>query len=212
MAAAAAQAWGRELPGALAGEVDEACAGLGEGALRLVTHADGSFMVQTRPRRAGLPAGVLEPATVPGGLGDWKWADRSFLAGLEERLGAEALLVDLEGAALETSRASLLLLYPDRLVSPPLDGRILPGTARRRILASARADGMSVEERPVPLPELLGGAALFTCNSLRGAEPVQLVAGHATPEPEAGQLQLMARLAEAGTATAALRARSRRAG
>ncbi|MFM9164959.1 MAG: aminodeoxychorismate synthase component I [Solirubrobacterales bacterium] len=212
MAAAAAQAWGRELPGALAGEVDEACAGLGEGALRLVTHADGSFKVQARPRRAGLPAGVIEPATVPGGLGDWKWADRSFLAGLEERLGAEALLVDLDGAALETSRASLLLLYPDRLVSPPLDGRILPGTARRRILASARADGMSVEERPVPLPELLGGAALFTCNSLRGAEPVQLVAGHATPEPGARQLELMARLAETGTSTAALRARSRRAG
>jgi len=196
MASASAQAWGSELPEGLARAVDEACAGLGEGALRLVIHGDGSFRVEARPRRAGLPAGVLEPATVPGGLGNWKWADRTFLAGLEERLGAEVLIVDLDGMALETSRASLLLLYPDRLVSPPLDGRILPGTARRRILDSARADGMSVEERPVPLPEVLEGAALFTCNSLRDPEPVEVVAGHVLAEPDDGQLRLMARIAE----------------
>ena len=212
MAAAATQAWGSELPEGLAREVDEACAGLGEGALRLVIGADGGFEVEARPRRAGLPVGVLEPATVPGGLGDWKWADRSYLAALEERLGAEALVVDLDGTALETSRASLLLLYPDRLVSPPLDGRILPGTARQRILASARADGMSVEERPVPLGELLEGATLFTCNSLRGAEAVELVAGHAMPEPQAAELALMARLAETGTPQRARRARGQRAG
>lgn len=196
MASASAQAWGSELPEGLARAVDEACAGLGEGALRLVIQGDGSFRVEARPRRAGLPAGVLEPATVPGGLGNWKWADRTFLAGLEERLGAEVLIVDLDGMALETSRASLLLLYPDRLVSPPLDGRILPGTARRRILDSARADGMSVEERPVPLPEVLEGAALFTCNSLRDPEPVEVVAGHVLAEPDDGQLRLMARIAE----------------
>ena len=196
MASASAQAWGSELPEGLARAVDEACAGLGEGALRLVIHGDGSFRVEARPRRAGLPAGVLEPATVPGGLGNWKWADRTFLAGLEERLGAEVLIVDLDGMALETSRASLLLLYHDRLVSPPLDGRILPGTARRRILDSARADGMSVEERPVPLPEVLEGAALFTCNSLRDPEPVEVVAGHVLAEPDDGQLRLMARIAE----------------
>ena len=198
MAVAAAQAWGLELPDGLARKVDEACAGTGEGALRLVLHGDGSFRVEARPRRAGLAPGVLEPATVPGGLGDWKWADRTLLAGLEERLGAEVLMVDLDGTALETSRASLLLLYPDRLVSPPLDGRILPGTARRRILASARADGMSVEERPVLLPELLEGASVFTCNSLRGAEPVGLLAGHPLPEPARQELALMARLAESG--------------
>ncbi|MBU3674838.1 MAG: hypothetical protein FGM34_07310, partial [Solirubrobacteraceae bacterium] len=118
----------------------------------------------------------------------------------------------LDGTVLETSRASLLLLYPDRLVSPPLDGRILPGTARRRILVSARADGMSVEERPVPLGELLEGATLFTCNSLRGAEAVELVAGHVMPEPQAAELALMGRLAETGTPQRARRARGQRAG
>ena len=198
MAGAAGAAWGSELPDGLAREVDQASARQGEGALRVVLHGDGRFLVEARPLRAGLPAGVLEPATVPGGLGRWKWADRSLLAGIEERLGAEVLLLDLDGMALETSRASLLLLYPDRIVSPPLDGRILPGTARRRILESARADGLAVEERPVPLAELLGGAALFTCNSLRGAEPVLAVAGRPVAQPGPGEAGLMGRLAESG--------------
>ena len=206
MAGAAGAAWGSELPDGLAREVDEASDRQGEGALRVVLHGDGSFLVEARPPRAGLPAGVLEPATVPGGLGSWKWADRTLLAGLEERLGAEALLVDLDGTALETSRASILLLYPDRLVTPPRDGRILPGTARRRILASARADGLAVEERPVPLAELLGGAALFTCNSLRGADPVIAIAGRPVTRPGPEQAGLMGRLAQGSPPPAAAQA------
>ena len=70
------------------------------------------------------------PALLPGGLGRHKWVDRRLLAGLEQRLGAVPLLVDLDGDVLEAAFANIWIAEHDVLVTPPLDGRFLPGTAR----------------------------------------------------------------------------------
>ena len=40
------------------------------------------------------------------------------------------LLVDLDGLVLEASRANVVIREGDRLITPPLDGRILPGVTR----------------------------------------------------------------------------------
>ena len=53
----------------------------------------------------------LEPITVPGGLGAHKWADRRLLADAGTGAGgAEPLLVDLDGAVLESGNGNLFVV------------------------------------------------------------------------------------------------------
>lgn len=67
---------------------------------------------------------------------------------------AVPLLVDLDGALLEAAWANLLLVTADgALVTPPLDGRILPGVTRARTLERARALDLAVRERPCTLAD-----------------------------------------------------------
>ena len=73
--------------------------------------------------------------SLPGGLGAHKWRDRRLLDELAERLEAVPLLVDLDGDVLEAGYANLFIVEGTHLVTPPLDGRQLPGTVRARVLA-----------------------------------------------------------------------------
>jgi para-aminobenzoate synthetase/4-amino-4-deoxychorismate lyase len=122
----------------------------------------------------------LAPAVLPGGLGAHKWRDRRLLDDLERRLGAVALLVDLDGEVLEAAHANVWIVEGDCLVTPPLDGRILPGTARARLLGTPPA-GMSAREEPVDLERLEAAGELLLTSSLRGLHRAVLAEGPATP-------------------------------
>jgi para-aminobenzoate synthetase / 4-amino-4-deoxychorismate lyase len=127
----------------------------------------------------------LAPAVLPGGLGAHKWRDRRLLDGLERRLGAVALLVDLDGEVLEAAHANVWIVEGDRLVTPPLDGRLLPGTARARLLADPPA-GLDVVEEPISLHRLAAADELWLTSSLRGVhravlEGVALAEGNLSP-------------------------------
>ena len=65
---------------------------------------------------------------LPGGLGEHKWRDRLLIAELERQTGAVPLLVDFDGEVLEAGQANLWIAEDDTLVTPPLNGRLLPGT------------------------------------------------------------------------------------
>lgn len=144
--------------------------GAGRCRLRVTVRPQGSGLV-TRVERSAVDGSVdlglapparLAPVEAPGGLGPHKWRDRSWL----ERQPPEPLLVDA-GTVLEAGRGSVFLVEDGRLVTPPLDGRILPGVTRRRLLELAPA-----AEEPVTTERLLAAGEVFLTGSIRGVEPV----------------------------------------
>jgi para-aminobenzoate synthetase/4-amino-4-deoxychorismate lyase len=117
----------------------------------------------------------LVPVPVPGGLGAHKWADRRLLEAAERDAGPDAvpLLVDADGTVLEGSRANVFMCEDGVLVTPPADGRILPGITRARLIAVARAERAAVAEEPIALERLEAADEVFLSGSVRGVEPVR---------------------------------------
>ena len=123
---------------------------------------------------------VLEPVVLAGGLGDRKWRDRRWIDAAERATApAIPLLVDADGQILETTRANVFaVLADDTVVTPPLDGRILPGVTR-----AAVAEAIDAQERPLTLTDLDTAAAVLVCNALRGLEPVARIGDRALSAP-----------------------------
>jgi len=135
--------------------------------------------------RSALPAPVpvrLRSVVLPGGLGVHKWLDRRMLNSLAAAAAAPgelALLVDLDGLVLEASRASVFIVEGAALATPPLDGRILPGVTRSRLIGVAGSD---VREEPVSLERLRSADGILLTGALRGVETVSVCDGSRSPE------------------------------
>ena len=69
---------------------------------------------------------MLTPYVLPGGLGEHKWVDRRLI----DALGGTPLFLDADGTVLEAGWASVLVRRDGRLLTPRVDGRILPSTSR----------------------------------------------------------------------------------
>jgi para-aminobenzoate synthetase/4-amino-4-deoxychorismate lyase len=116
----------------------------------------------------------LAPVVVAGGIGPHKWADRRLLAGLEAEVApAVPLLLDDDGTALEASRGNLFVVHDETLVTPPADGRILPGITRARVLALADALDVPVREEAMPFDSISTATEAFVTGAVRGIEPVR---------------------------------------
>ncbi len=121
----------------------------------------------------GMRLRVVEQARVaPGGTGAAKaignYAGGALVADPWKRQGFDDVLyLDARQTAFvtETSGANLFALLRDgRLVTPPLDDQVLPGITRDSVLAVAgQLLGLTVEERPLPLDELLADAIEVFC-------------------------------------------------
>jgi para-aminobenzoate synthetase / 4-amino-4-deoxychorismate lyase len=152
--------------------------------LRIVAGPRSAPEVEVHP--LGGPPGAepvrLAPVALPGGLGAHKWRDRALLDELERRLGAVALLVDLDGDVLEAAHANVWIVEGSRLLTPPLDGRVLPGTARAALLADP-PPGMEVREEPIPLERAAAADELCLSSSLRGLHPAALAGRPAARSP-----------------------------
>jgi aminodeoxychorismate synthase component I len=177
--ASARALYGRELPAELERRVIEAAQPHLRSRLRVVVAADVGPEVEVAP----LPdakAVHLVPALLPGGLGDHKWLDRRLLDELAHRLGAVPLLTDLDGELLEAAHANVWVREGRTLVTPPLDGRLLPGTVRARLLAEP-PEGLAAREEPVTLERAAAADELLLSSSLRGLHTAALAGGPATP-------------------------------
>ncbi len=137
---------------------------------------DVSFTVSTSPLGDDVPGWTLVPRVVPGGLGEHKWADRGALAPLTAP-DRDDLVLDADGSVLEAGRAALLLVMDDGVHVPPLDGRLLPSTARARLLDRLRDDGVPVHERRLTLGDVADAREVLVANALRGVVPVLEVEG-----------------------------------
>ena len=87
----------------------------------------------------------------------------------------DGIVVDSDGALLETAWGNLWALLGDTWVTPPLDGRVLPGIARALLLEQAQRTGLITEERELTLADLHSAAALAHSNAVYGPRPACLV-------------------------------------
>jgi len=170
--------YARPLPAGLADELREAAHQVDRARLR-VDVRPGAGELQTQIAVTGLASRRvpvrLRPATLPGGLGPHKWADRQLLVALSDG-DTEPLLCDLDGFVLESARASVFVVAADGVVlTPPQDGRILPGTTASRVLALARELGLPARAEPIHLGRLTAAAELFVTGALGGVEPALVV-------------------------------------
>jgi len=106
-------------------------------------------------------------------IGAHKWADRDQLERFEKAAHpAVPLLVTDGGTVLEASRGNVFAVIGGVLVTPPADGRILPGISRDQVLELARAEGIDASERSIDLEELQAADEVFLTGAVRGVEPV----------------------------------------
>lgn len=177
-----------ELPGALAEQVIQRAAGLdGPHRLRVTAVPDaGSLCLEMthaplNPPGAAPPVDpwVLRPVVVPGGWGRHKWADRRALNTTPGPWSpvCDPLLVDKDGTVLETGRANVFVVRGGVVTTPPVDGRILPGVMRARVLSTLRAAGYKVREQDIALTDIAEASEVFVTNALRGARPVGEIQG-----------------------------------
>lgn len=188
LTASARELFGAELPDAVAADAVRAAAGIELGRMRVDVEPDGEGGL-----RHSVDATAIDPATffptwergealrsvgAEGWSGAHKWSDRRWLEDAEEALGDELpLLVDAGGNALEAGRANVFIVRDGALATPPVDGRILPGTARAATLGIAADLGIEAEERTLPLPELREADEVFLTSSVKGLRPARYLDG-----------------------------------
>ncbi len=115
---------------------------------------------------------VEQARVAPGGTGAAKaignYAGGVHVSGPSKLRGFDDVLY-LDARTLtcvtETSGANLFMVNrAGRLITPPLDDQIMPGVTRDSVIAVAREDlGLHVEERPLPIDELLADASEVFC-------------------------------------------------
>jgi len=84
----------------------------------------------------------------------------------------ECLLIGADGRVLEATTSNVFLWIADTLVTPALDGSILPGITRASVLKLAKSMGFAIQERVVHQAELDMCTGMFLTNSVSGVQPV----------------------------------------
>jgi para-aminobenzoate synthetase/4-amino-4-deoxychorismate lyase len=168
--------YGAQVPDGARDSVIERSRGLRLGRVRLDVAPNGSGGLAAEVHAAPVDPSIvfpeldqgarLAPRTIPGGWGPHKWADRELLdAGATD--AALPLLVDHDGTVLEASRANVFIVEAGVIVTPPADGRILPGVTRARVI-----ELLGAREEVVSLDRLAKADEAFLTGAVRGIEPV----------------------------------------
>jgi para-aminobenzoate synthetase / 4-amino-4-deoxychorismate lyase len=187
LAASARAVFDRDLPIDLPDAIDAAARPLEMGRLRvdIAPAGDGlAFEIAAEPIDPAIffpsreDGADLRTVRQPDWAGAHKWADRDWLESVEAEFGEAVPLILVEGdEVLEAGRANIFLVTDGRLATPPVDGRILPGTARASTLELAADLGVPAAERRLHLEDLRGADDLFLTSSLRGIRPVRTLDG-----------------------------------
>jgi para-aminobenzoate synthetase / 4-amino-4-deoxychorismate lyase len=173
LAASLEQLYGASLQPGTAAQADSAAASLREARarLRIVAATDGSVTIAAtaEPTEDHSPL-QLTPFLLPGGLGAHKWRDRGLLQALTDRApGTVPLLVDADGLVLEAGHANIWIAEHDALITPPADGRILPGTTRAVLLA----EDPHAREEQIEFGRLPEADSIFLTSSIGGRRPAR---------------------------------------
>jgi para-aminobenzoate synthetase / 4-amino-4-deoxychorismate lyase len=182
LAASVARLYAKDLPVSLPVDLARCLAARPTGRLRITVRPVGGPLqatVEVVPLTPPPDAVTLRPVTVSGGIGAHKYRDRRLLAELtrQARLapGEQLLLADDTGELLETDRANLFAVADGVLLTPPADGRLLPGTTRAAIIQAAHDSEIKVGFKPLTLDQLQAATEVFVTNAVAGVLPVTAV-------------------------------------
>jgi len=120
---------------------------------------------------------------VRGGVGFAKTGGNyaaSILAGVHAKRKGYAQVLWLDGVERryieEVGAMNMMFVYSDnRLVTPALNGSILPGITRDSVLTLARGMGMEVIERPISIDEVLADAKIGKITEVFGTGTAAVV-------------------------------------
>ncbi|MCW2868527.1 MAG: bifunctional aminodeoxychorismate synthase component I/aminodeoxychorismate lyase [Marmoricola sp.] len=180
LAASVDALWGRGVVGVAELLVGHAAGLAGRHRLRLDVDVDPAGEVRTSVLSSPLgptpPSSTLVPLVVEGGLGCHKWSDRPEVDATLP-VDRDQLVLDVDGAVLETGRAALLVVVDDEVCAPVLDGRQLPSTGRERVRVLLERVGLPLVERVLTRDDLTRASEVMTVNALRSVVPVTGVDG-----------------------------------
>jgi para-aminobenzoate synthetase/4-amino-4-deoxychorismate lyase len=178
LTASVSELYGATLPPTLLAGAQAAaaeCAALERARMRVLVDPVGSVRITVSAASTPLTGPrspvVLVPFALPGGLGAHKWRDRRLLDALRaSTAGAVPLLVDTDGCVLEAAYANVWIVEGDEQITPPADGRILPGTTRAALLAAERG----AREEAFDLERLAAADAVLLSSSISGRHRARL--------------------------------------
>jgi len=158
--------------------------------LSLVPAGDRARVVMTSRRRSPVTVVKLLPTIVErsaaGPPADVKAEPRRFYDLVRQQAqdgeADDGIVVGADGALLETALGNLWLRVGGVWVTPPLDGRVLPGVARAVLLEQAAAVGLRCEERHLSFADLHAAEAAAHSNAVHGPRPACLVGERADIE------------------------------
>jgi branched-chain amino acid aminotransferase len=166
-------------------------AGVGPlGSDRTATDASGLTYVvtageQARPPESG--AVVVVPWTrnersATAGLKTTSYADNVIaLAYAKQRRGSEAILGNTRGELCEGTGSNVFVVLDGTIVTPPADSGALEGITRALAIEWCREDGLSVEERALPLEVLRTADEVFITSSTRDVLAIHAVDDREVP-------------------------------
>jgi len=112
----------------------------------------------------------------PGGVGEAKCGGNyaaSLLAGSQAKEKGFAQVLWLDGVERkyieEVGAMNLFLVYGDKLVTPELNGSILPGITRASILELAKEEGLFVEEKAISIDDAVSDIAAGKLTEIFGS-------------------------------------------
>jgi len=141
-----------------------------------------------------IAAGRVAEGAVPLSAKSGNYLVNLMAVGQAKRQGAhEAVLVDAAGRVTEGASSNVFIVTRGALHTPPLSAGILEGITRRKLMALARDNGLSVEERELRPEELRGADEVLITGTLREVMPVtrvddQLI-GDGNPGPVTRRMQ-----------------------
>ncbi|MFO0892320.1 MAG: aminotransferase class IV [Isosphaeraceae bacterium] len=131
----------------------------------------------TQPAEAGIVLGRGWPARSDPLAGHKTlnyWANRLMFEDAQEHGFHECVTVTPDGNVWECSRSNLFAVVEGDVLTPPCEGRVLPGIMRGLILEQGPRLGFSVREATIGiLDPLFRPEEMFVTNSVRGLTPVR---------------------------------------
>jgi branched-subunit amino acid aminotransferase/4-amino-4-deoxychorismate lyase len=89
----------------------------------------------------------------------------------------EILSVTHDGRICEASRSNFFLVEGGRIVTPSLDGSLLPGIMRRVVMEQAGKAGLDFKEISLQVERIKSADEAFLTNSVRGVVPIAQLMG-----------------------------------
>jgi D-alanine transaminase len=107
----------------------------------------------------------------------------------------EAIFVSPEGEVLEGATTNVFALVGGTVMTPPVDGRIVPGVLRRRLLEIGGGHALPIKEAAFTREELKEAPEIFVTNAVREVLPVVRIdgcpVGGGRPGPVTRAVQVM---------------------